>query len=216
MKLVAVRGSPLIGMYAKVSEDYAVVGVSDSGFINNIKEELDVDVIVTSISGSELVGALLALNSKGAVVSSNILEKELKRLEHHLDVKVIDTPMTCFGNNLCINDKGGIANPEMEDKVVDVVRDFLDIELVKGTIGGIKTVGMAAVITNKGGLVNPNINDWELKRIQNVMGVEVLKGTVNFGNDMVGSSLIANSKGYLVGRDTTGYELGVVDEALFP
>ncbi len=216
MKLVAVRGSPLIGMYAKVSEDYAVVGVNDSGFIDNIKEELDVDVIVTSISGSELVGALLALNSKGAVVSSNILEKELERLKRHLEVKVIDTPMTCFGNNLCINDKGGIANPEMEERVVEAVRDFLDIELVKGTIGGIKTVGMTAVVTNKGGLVNPNANEWELKRIQSVMGVEVLKGTVNFGNDMIGSSLIANSKGYLVGRDTTGYELGVVDEALFP
>ncbi len=216
MKLIAVKGSPLIGMYAKVSEEYAVVGVNDDTLIDSLREELDVEVIITSISGSELVGALLAMNSRGAVVSSNITSKELEVLKKHMDVKVIDTPMTCFGNNLCLNDRGGIANPEMGDEVIEEVSDFLDISIVRGTVGGIKTVGMAAVITNRGGLVNPNANDWELKKIHEIMGVEVLKGTVNFGNDMVGSSLVANSKGYVVGRDTTGFELGVVEEALFP
>ncbi len=216
MKLIAVKGSPLIGMYAKVSDEYAVVGVNDDTLIDSLREELDVEVIITSISGSELVGALLAMNSRGAVVSSNITSKELEVLKKYMDVKVIDTPMTCFGNNLCLNDKGGIANPEMEDEVIEEVSDFLDVGIVRGTVGGIKTVGMAAVITNRGGLVNPNANEWELKRIHEVMGVEVLKGTVNFGNDMVGSSLIANSKGYVVGRDTTGFELGIVEEALFP
>ncbi len=75
---------------------------------------------------------------------------------------------------------------------------------------------MAAVVTNKGGLANPNINEWEAKKLEEVAGVEVLTGTVNFGTDMVGSGLIANSKGYVVGRDTTGFELGIVEEALFP
>ncbi len=216
MKLIAVRGSPLIGMYAKVSEEFAIVGVNDELLVSSLQEELDVDVIVTSISGSELVGALVALNSRGAVVSDRVLSKELDILKRKIDVRVIETPMTCFGNNLCVNDRGGIANPEMDEKVLEVVSDFLDIDVAKGTVGGIKTVGMAAVITNRGGLVNPNVSEWELKKIEEVMGVEAISGTVNFGNDMVGSSLLANSKGYVVGRDTTGFELGIVEEALFP
>ncbi|OYT35022.1 translation initiation factor IF-6 [Archaeoglobales archaeon] len=216
MKLIAVRGSPLIGMYVKASENFTIVGINDEQLIESIERELKTDVIVTSIAGSELVGALIAINSQGAVVSKNVLSREIDVLSRHLEVKIIDTPMTCFGNNLCVNDKGGIANPEMSERVLREVSDFLDVEIVKGTVGGIKTVGMAAVVTNRGGLVNPNANDWELKRIKDVLHVEVQKGTVNFGNDMVGSSLVANSKGYLVGRDTTGFELGMVEEALFP
>jgi len=216
MKLLAVKGSPLIGLYVKVNEEYALVGVEDKKLIEALRSELDVKVIVTTIAGSELVGALVALNSRGVVVSSLATEKEIEKIRKHMDVKIINTPMTCFGNNLCINDKGGIAHPEMNQEIIDEISDFLGINISRGTIGGIKTVGMAAVITNRGGLANPNINEWELKKVEEVMGVEVLTGTVNFGNDMVGSSLIANSKGYVVGRDTTGFELGVVEEALFP
>ena len=214
MKLLAVNGIPLIGLYAKVNEDFAVVGVRDEKFINAIREELDVDVIQTTIAGSELVGALIAMNSTGVVVSDIVMSKELEKLKRYLEVKVVETRMTCLGNNLCLNDRGCIIHPEIDQRIVDVVSEFLDVEVVKGTIGGIKTVGMAAVVTNRGGLVNPNANEWEIERIERVMGVEVLTGTVNFGNDMVGSSLIANSKGYIVGKDTTGFELGVVEEAL--
>ncbi len=214
MKL-AVNGNPLIGLYAKVSENFAIVGVRDSGLISALQERLDVDVILTKISGSELVGAMVALNSSGAVVSSYITSDELRVLEAKMDVLVVDTPMTCLGNNLCINDRGGIANPEMDAELIRKIGDFLNIDLVPGTVGGIKTVGMAAVITNRGGIANPNINEWEIKKLEEVTGVEVLTGTVNFGNDMVGSSLIANSKGYVVGRDTTGFELGIIEEALF-
>ncbi len=213
---IAINGNPLVGLYAKVSEEFAVVGVRDAKLISALEEKLDVEVIVTKIAGSELVGAMLALNSRGAVVSSHVLSHELKELERKLDVKVIETLMTCFGNNLCINDQGGIANPEMSDELIEEISDFLDINLIRGTVGGIKTVGMAAVVTNTGGLANPNISEWEIKRLEEVAGVEVLTGTVNFGTDMVGSSLLANSKGYVVGRDTTGFELGIVEEALFP
>ena len=212
---VAVNGNPLIGLYVKVSEDYAVVGINNKSLIEAIEAKLDVEVIVTKIAGSELVGAMMALNSNGAVVSNQILSGELRELEEKLEVLVVDTPMTCFGNNLLVNDRGGIANPEMDSSIVKSVAEFMDIELVKGTVGGIKTVGMAAVVTNKGGLANPNINEWEAKKLEDVAGVEILTGTVNFGMDMVGAGLIANSKGYLVGRDTTGFELGIVEEALF-
>ncbi|MEM0215396.1 MAG: translation initiation factor IF-6 [Archaeoglobaceae archaeon] len=216
MRLLAVHGSPLIGLYAKVSENFAVIGVSDEKFESSLRETLGVETVVTTIAGSELVGSMIAMNSNGLVVSSSVTTKELEKLGSKFEVKVVDTPMTCLGNNFCLNDMGGIAHPEMANHVVEEISDFLNIEIVLGTIGGIKTVGMAGVITNRGGIVHPNTNEWELKKIKRVMGIEALKGTANFGNDMVGSSIIANSKGYIVGRDTTGLELGIIDEALFP
>ncbi|MEM0202996.1 MAG: translation initiation factor IF-6 [Archaeoglobaceae archaeon] len=216
MKLLAVRGNPLIGLYAKVSEDFAILGVRDEKFETSLREILGVDVVLTTISGSELVGAMVALNSRGAVVSDSISSKELEILKSKLDVKVVNTPMTCLGNNFLLNDKGGIVHPEVPEKIVAEVADFLDIDISPGTIGGIKTVGMAGVVTNRGALLHPNANEWEVKKVRSVMGVEPLKGTANFGNDMVGSSILANSRAYIVGKDTTGYELGVIDEALLP
>lgn len=216
MKLLAVRGNPLIGLYAKVSEDFAVVGVQDEKFECSLRDVLDIEVVFTTIAGSELVGAMIALNSKGAVVSDSIYSKELERLKRRLEVRVVSTPMTCVGNNFLLNDRGGVAHPEVPEKIIAEVADFLDIEIAPGTIGGIKTVGMAGVVTNRGALLHPNANEWEVRKVRSVTGVEPLKGTANFGNDMVGSSILANSKAYLVGKDTTGYEIGVIDEALLP
>jgi translation initiation factor 6 len=39
-------------------------------------------------------------------------------------------------------------------------------------------------------------------------------GTSNYGTQMVGSGLIANSKGYVAGSKTTGHELGRIEDAL--
>jgi len=38
--------------------------------------------------------------------------------------------------------------------------------------------------------------------------------TINYGGPLVGSGLVANENGYVVGNDTTGPELGRIDDAL--
>ena len=215
MKLLSINGSPLVGLYIRASEDFAIVGIRDKVVENVLREELDVDVIRTTICGSELVGAMVALNCRGAIVSKNILKKELSKLSKYLDVLVVDTEITCFGNILALNDKGAIIHPEIEERIVEKIEKFLGVEVRRGTVGGIKTVGMSSVVTNRGALVNPNTNDWELKIVEEVLKVEPVKGTVNFGSELVGTGVVANSKGYLAGKDTTGFELGLIEEALF-
>jgi len=39
-------------------------------------------------------------------------------------------------------------------------------------------------------------------------------GTINYGAALVGSGLLANAAGYVVGQDTTGPELGRIEDAL--
>jgi len=39
-------------------------------------------------------------------------------------------------------------------------------------------------------------------------------GTVNFGSPLVGSGILANSKGYVVGLDTTGPEISRIEERI--
>ncbi len=213
-KLLSINGIPLIGLYIRLTENAAVLGVRDRNLEKILKEELDVDVVYTTIAGSELVGAMAAANSKGILVSRYVRRKEVEKLSRVFEVRIVDTKMTCLGNNICLNDHGAILHPEIEKGVIEKVSEFLDVSVSTGTIGGIKTVGMSAVVTNRGGLINPNSKEWEIKKINEILKVEVELGTVNFGSDMVGTGLVANTKGYIAGRDTTGFELGVIEEAL--
>ncbi|OYV09323.1 MAG: translation initiation factor 6 [Methanosaeta sp. NSP1] len=47
-----------------------------------------------------------------------------------------------------------------------------------------------------------------------VFGLPIDVGTVNMGSPLVGSGLLANSKGYLAGFETSGPELGRIEDAL--
>ncbi len=215
-KLLAIKGVPLIGLYIRATEDFAVLGVDDEKAKDYLREELDVDVVVTTVMGSELVGALVCGNSNGLVVNSRIGMKELEKLKSVSEVKTVDSNITCLGNVVCVNDRGAIVHPEVDEEIERVVAEFLNVDVARGTIGGVKTVGMSAVVTNRGGLLNPNASEWEIKKVEDVMRVEVGTGTVNFGVELVGTGLVANSRGYIAGKDTTGFELGLIEEALFP
>ena len=211
---LSVRGNPMVGLYARAAEEFAVVGVKDESILEAIRDELDVDVVATTVAGSELVGAMLAANSNGILVCKHVTSRELEIMRKVADVYVVDTDMTCLGNVICVNDRGAIIHPEADMEIERAVEKRLDVEVARGTVGGIKTVGMAAAVTNRGGLLHPNANDWEVRKVEKILKIETEKGTVNFGQDMVGAGVIANSKGYIVGDDTTGFELGVLEQAL--
>jgi translation initiation factor 6 len=88
------------------------------------------------------------------------------------------------------------------------------VDVHRGTIAGLKTVGMAGTATNKGLLVNPKATAKELAFLEEIFDLPVDVGTTNYGTAMVGSGLLANSKGYVAGSKTTGYELGRIEGAL--
>ena len=50
--------------------------------------------------------------------------------------------------------------------------------------------------------------------IKKVFKVDVMIGTVNHGVPMIGSGLVANVNGAIVGSLTTGIEMGRIEEAL--
>ena len=75
-------------------------------------------------------------------------------------------------------------------------------------------MGMAGVATNKGLLVHPRVSEQEMAVLEELFELPVDVGTVNLGSPLVGSGLLANSYGYLAGDETTGPELGRIEDAL--
>jgi translation initiation factor 6 len=73
---------------------------------------------------------------------------------------------------------------------------------------------MCGAATNRGILVHPRASVSEIDQLENLFGLSVDIGTVNFGSPLIGSGLLANSHGYLAGSETTGPELGRIEDAL--
>jgi translation initiation factor 6 len=100
----------------------------------------------------------------------------------------------------------------MESPVAEEVSAFLGAPAIKLTFGGIKTVGMAAVATNSGVLVHPRANTHEIELLERASNLPVGRGSVNMGSGLIGTGLLVNENGYLAGFETSGYELGRIEE----
>ena len=97
---------------------------------------------------------------------------------------------------------------------IRAIEKALDVKARKSTIAELNTVGMAAVATNKGILCHPKIKDDEKKLLEETLGVKAKIGTVNHGMPYVGAGVVANEHGAITSINTTGVELGRIEDAL--
>ena len=218
VKRIDIDGSPVIGVFASCTEDVVVVPSNVTGeSVANLEHELGVPSQKIQIGASSVVGSLLAGNSNGFLVTSGASKGEIKALkEINGDLKVRKLPgkINAAGNVILANDTAALIHPQLISRAKEVIEETLRVDVCRGTIAGLKTVGMVARATNNGVLVHPKTSEDELSELDELFNVTVEVGTVNYGSPFVGSSLLANTKGYVAGRDTTGIELGRIEEAL--
>ncbi len=206
-----------LGVFCRANDDIAFVDPSlQEKEKDKIKEILKVRVLSITIGGSTIIGSLLALNSHGAVVADFIGEEEIDVIARNFDdnLLVVGDKFNAVGNNILVNDYGALVHPMLEDKTIKDIKDVLDVETKRGTIAGIKTVGMAAAATNKGVLCHPKLEDEEKNKLEELFGVDASIGTINHGVPYVGAGMIANTKGAIAGSKTTGIEMGRIEDAL--
>jgi len=214
---LTIGSSPVLGVFATVTDNVALVPIGTPRVATEqIKDALRVPVMQTAIAGSFVVGSLVCGNCSGFVVSKYVYVEETRSLQElgGVNVQAIPDVMTAVGNIILANDTAAVVNPDLPDRAVKTIADTLQVDVKRATIAGLKTVGMAGVATNKGVLVHPRVSDSEIEILEDVFDLPVDIGTVNFGSPLIGSGLLANSTGYLAGADTTGPELGRIEDAL--
>ncbi len=208
-------GYPYVGIYAASTEQYVVLPPDlPEPAVNAVAETLGVTAIRTLINESTLVGSMMTGNSHGFIVSDLALDREVKALAAHLKATRLKGKMTAAGNIIMANDMAALVHPSMTDKNVEVIAKALKVDVRRGTIGGLKTVGMAGYATNKGLLVHPRATEEELALLEDLFRLPVDIGTVSFGSPLVGSAILANTKGLITGTRTSGPELGRIEDAL--
>lgn len=208
------KGSPVLGVFATCTEELVILPPDLEEVAGLVEEALGVTSVQTRVDGGSVIGCLVRGNCHGFVVSRNILKRELSLIQKHAKVARLSGEMNAAGNLILANDSAALVHPNFPDKAIRIVEKTLGVKVYKGTIGGLKTVGMSGVATNKGVLVHPRASESEIARLEEIFSLPVDIGTVNFGSPLVGSALLANSKGYVVGADTTGPELSRIEDAL--
>lgn len=217
MLRTAFYGSPYVGVFARATDGYLVVRPDlEAETVADLESEFEVPVVQTTVGGSATVGALLAGNERGVLVSRRAEDHEIEYLAEETDLPVAELPgrINAAGNVLLANDHGAYVHPDLSREAVQVVRDTLDVPVTRGSIADVHTVGTAAVATNRGALCHPKATDEELDAVEEALSVPADIGTINYGGPLVGSGLVANGNGYLVGSETTGPELGRIEDAL--
>jgi translation initiation factor 6 len=213
-----ILGNSSLGIFALATEKYAVVpfGIKESSQ-KIISETLGIKVAQTTIANSVLVGTLIVGNSDTLLVPSNIGDKEISIIKESLDDKLeiieINSKFTALANLIVMNDKGAIISDVFENKAQNQIKDVLS-NVTVGSLLGSPLVGSIAMSTNRGALVHPLLSEEEISEISSILRVRTDVCTINRGIPYPRVGILANSKGAVLGTDSTGPESMRVFEVL--
>ena len=210
-------GNASIGVYSLVNDRIAIIPpqVSENKR-QKVEEWLKVKAVATTVGKSLIIGALACSNSNGVILPSFATDDEVEAIKSVADINVtvMETKRTAYGNMVLANDNGAVADPRLERNIVDKLADTLGVEVVCSEIAGLPYVGSLARATNKGALAHPLLTEKEQKVLSDVLKVPVDVGTVNCGVPYVATGLLGNSYGAVAGPLTTGPEMFIIGQAL--
>lgn len=210
-------GSASIGVYIRATEEFIIVPKQvPLTKVKKLQEWFKTKIVKTNIGGSVLLGSLICANSNGMVLPRFVWDEELETLKSLRDVNitVMDTKRTAYGNLVLTNDYGAVVDPRLSKKDVKMISDTLGVEAVPGEVAGLPYVGALTAATNKGVMTHPLIKPEEEELLRDVLKVHVGVGTVNCGIPYIATGLIGNSKVAAAGSLTTGPELFMIGQAL--
>ncbi|MEJ2125928.1 MAG: translation initiation factor IF-6 [Candidatus Bathyarchaeota archaeon] len=207
-----------IGIYCLANDQLAIVPPQvPPSKREKLGKWLNVKVVATTIGKSLVNGALACSNSNGVILPPFATDDEIdsiKSVVPDINITVMDTKRTAYGNMVLANDKGAVVDVRLGPDVVAKISDALGVEVVGGDIAGLPYVGSLATATNKGVLAHPLIKEDEQKVLSDVLKVPVDVGTVNCGIPYVATGLIGNTYGAVAGLLTTGPEMFIIGQAL--
>ena len=216
LKRIDLTGNPNLGVYISVNDDVAIVPLNLPDEKQDIiRETLNVEVIKTSIAGSNLIGALSVGNSNGFLVSPYIEDRELETLESAgLNIIKLKDKFTAVGNVIALNDTAAMVNPSLSKDSIKTIENELNVEVVPASISKLDIIGSLITVTNKGFLLYRDSTPAEVNFVEETFKVQGDIGTVGRGITLVGACSIANKSGVIVGENTTGPEMARLEESL--
>ena len=207
-----------IGVFAKLTNSYCLVAIGGSEqFYSTFESELGdiIPVIHCSIAGTRIIGRLCVGNKHGLLLPNTTTDQEMQHLRNSLPetikIQRVEERLSALGNIICCNDYCAIVHPELEKETEEIIRDVLQVEVFRHTIGTNALVGSYCVLTNQGGIVHPQTSRQDVQELASLLQVPLVAGTVNRGSDHLSAGLIVNDWCAFSGSITTATELSVIE-----
>ncbi|MBW3015845.1 translation initiation factor IF-6 [Candidatus Woesearchaeota archaeon] len=209
-------GNPNVGLYAFCTDKFCLLGKEiNPRKAKEIEAVLKVPVHRINICGTSLLGVFIAGNSKCLLVPGIAFENELRVLDKlGIKYKVINTKQTALGNNILCNDEGAVVNPEFSADTKKEIRQALGVNLKPGTIAELDIVGSLGVAARGNCIIHMDASDDEIKKIEELLKVKCHSATVNLGNPYIKAGLFCNKNGFVIGDQSGGPEITMIDEYL--
>jgi len=206
-----------IGVFAKLTNKYALVAFGGAEQFKVVEQELEdhIPVISCSIATTNLIGRMTVGNSKGLLLPINSTDKELMHIRNSLPegviVQRVEEKLSALGNCIVCNDHVALVHPDLDRETEEIISDVLGVEVFRQTIAGNVLVGSYCAISNRGALVHPKTLIEEQNELSSLLQVPLVAGTINRGSDVIGSGLVVNDWTAFCGSDTTSTEISVID-----
>ena len=215
--LMGIYRNPNVGVFFKANDKVVLVpkGLAETKR-QTLATNLGVEAVDVSVAGSRLLGPLVSMNNRAALVSRLAEQEEVEEISSRTGMKVarLDSRFTAVGNLVAANDRRAIVSPVLEPGAASQVADVLGVEVTRVSFREYSQVGAMVVVTNGGAAVYPNLDDEEVQRLGEFLGVDPYPTSVNKGVPFVASGLLANYKNAVAGNQTTGPELEFQTRAL--
>ncbi|MBR3112843.1 MAG: translation initiation factor IF-6 [Methanobrevibacter sp.] len=97
------------------------------------------------------------------------------------------------------------------DEKADIIKETLDVDVVKSSISGSSLIGSLAVVNSNGMVVSPHVLDREVKQFEE-LGINV--ATVPGKYTALGNIIAANDKGAIVSPFLSDEAIHIIEETL--
>ena len=221
VELAQFAGNINIGLYSVTTDDYSIIADNlPIKFKESLQRVLHTEVFDFTIDPS-IVGALIKGNSNGLVLSAIIsqdVENEIKSTFPNLNVKRFDFDYFALGNLILTTDKVSILSPLLPKETQKLIGETLDTEIVSLKLNNSDLIGSLVITNTIGAIASPLVsNTDELDKILDILSLKKIdNSTVNRGANFPSSGIICNTKGALIGENSTGIETIAITNALFP
>jgi translation initiation factor 6 len=210
-------GNPSIGLFICTNGKHTLFPIdAKESLVKAVCESLGTEAVRVNLGGNGLNGIYAAMNANGIVLPAGTEGAQRKEIEEKCGISayVSGEKLNAHGNNIALNDMGGLINPNVSLRERERMEECLGIELVPFTLEGFSTMGSMCVANNKGFLTHYSAGEGAIAQMGEILRVKGMPGTINMGTGFVAIGLLANDKGYFAGEATSPFELGRVEEAL--
>ncbi|MEM2102232.1 MAG: hypothetical protein QXM22_01805, partial [Candidatus Bathyarchaeia archaeon] len=130
--LSSLFGSASIGVFSLATDNLFIAPcLAPVKRMEKLGKLLKVKTVFTTVGGSVLIGALICANSKGVILPHFVREEEIEPIrsaDAELNITVMETKRTAYGNMVLANDYGAIVDPRIKPDIVKQISETLGVE----------------------------------------------------------------------------------------